>query len=90
MSAKEDSLFMKKGETIKGHEFHYFDSESCGEAFKATKPITGKSWECMNIKSNIMAGFPHLYYYSDPDIVERFLRQALDYRRQFTRKVKET
>lgn len=90
MSAKEDSIFMKKGETIKGHEFHYFDSESCGEAFKATKPITGKSWECMNIKSNIMAGFPHLYYYSNPDIVERFLRQALDYRRQFTRKVKET
>ncbi len=90
MFAKNDSLFMKKGETVKGHEFHYFDSESCGEALKATKPITGKSWECMNITSNIMAGFPHLYYYSNPDMVERFLRQALDYRQQFTHKVKET
>lgn len=89
LSANDGNPFIKQGETVRGHEFHYFDSENCGKSLKATKPVTGKSWDCMNIKDNIMAGFPHLYYYSNPAIVERFLSKALDYRQRAMQERKE-
>ncbi len=75
-----DTPFIKKGEGIRGHEFHYFDSENCGDALTAAKPVTGVTWQCMNVKRNVMAGFPHLYYYSNTDVPGRFLKAALEYR----------
>ena len=58
---------------VKGHEFHYYDTDMNGQAFRAVKPLTGKSWECMNLTENLAAGFPHLYYPSNPKVAERFV-----------------
>jgi cobyrinic acid a,c-diamide synthase len=35
----------------------------------------------MQLKDNLFAGFPHLYYYSNPKLPERFLRACLDFRK---------
>jgi cobyrinic acid a,c-diamide synthase len=75
LSANEDSAFFRKGEQIKAHEFHYFESGDCGDAFSALKP-NGKRWTCIHAGGNLLAGFPHLFYESDPKPVERFLRLA--------------
>lgn len=65
--------FIKSENRIKGHEFHYFDSTSCGEAFLAKKPnglySEGRSFSCIAENKNVFAGFPHLYYYSNIDFV---------------------
>ena len=61
------------GAKIKGHEFHYFDSRNNGQAFKAEKPLSSKSWDCMIFEKNILAGYPHLYYPSNPDFIAEFL-----------------
>ncbi|MCR4901328.1 MAG: cobyrinate a,c-diamide synthase, partial [Butyrivibrio sp.] len=57
----------KDGNTIKGHEFHYFDTDNNGEAFMAVKPTGNRSWKCMHKIGASFMGFPHLYYPSNPE-----------------------
>lgn len=71
--------FLKEGETIKGHEYHYFDSDQNGASCTAVKPVTKKSWSCVHADSDHWWGFPHLYYYSNPAFVTRFVEKAREY-----------
>ena len=64
------------------HEFHYFDSNSCGEAFHASKPESLRGWECIWGSDRILAGFPHLYYYGNPRIPQAFLERCLAFRQE--------
>ena len=59
--------------SIKGHEFHYFDSTHNGNAFLARKPLSDRTWECMISNETQLAGFPHLYYHSNPAIADWFI-----------------
>lgn len=72
--SKEDNLFLKKGESIKGHEFHYWDSENNGDCLEAVKPGQQRSWDCVHGENGngLFAGFPHFYYPSNPLLPKRF------------------
>ena len=39
-----DGTFLKRGERIRGHEFHYWDSTNNGTDAKALKPDGKRSW----------------------------------------------
>lgn len=67
---------------IPAHEFHYFDSTNCGEAFKASKPVGTRSWNCIHDDGRLMAGFPHLYYYGNPKVPREFLERCLLFRKE--------
>lgn len=82
LTAKEPQIFGGVGCSIRGHEFHYFDSSCNGKAFHAGKPGGTRSWECMVAGENFAAGFPHLYYYSNPEFAMRFLRRCRIYNRR--------
>ncbi len=58
---------------IKGHEFHYWDSTAPGTAFHAAKPQSNRGWDCMYQTDSLLAGFPHLYYLSGPELILNFL-----------------
>mgnify|MGYP002769809791 CR=1 FL=1 len=62
------------------HEFHYFDSDNCGESFHAKKPLSSRSWECIHGTDRMLAGYPHFYYYANPRIPKAFLKKCLEYR----------
>ena len=79
VKTKKNGL-MGSGMKIKGHEFHYWDSDNCGTDCKAKKP-SGGEYDCMHIRDNMVAGFPHLYYYSNPDVPHRFLEKCASYLR---------
>lgn len=64
---------LKEGEMIRGHEFHYWDSTACGKDMKAVKPGGKRSWDCIHANGGFLAGFPHLYYPSNPSAAERWL-----------------
>lgn len=66
---------------IPAHEFHYFDSENCGEDFYAIKPQSKRGWDCIHGTDNLLAGFPHLYYFGNPKIPEVFLKKCLEYKK---------
>ncbi len=70
---REDTLLLKKGESIRGHEFHYWDSTNNGTYMEAKKPGRKKSWDCVHGKGNLLAGFPHFYYPSNPELPKRFV-----------------
>ncbi len=78
MTANADNLLCQKGETIKIHEFHYWESTSCGNGFTAEKN-DGRKYECGHISDTIYAGFPHLYFYANIGIAERFVRKCCIY-----------
>lgn len=74
-TSKFDTL-LEKEEIIKGHEFHYFDSDNCGSDFIAKKPLRNTSWSCIHATANQNIGFPHLYYYSNQEFIYRFLSRC--------------
>ena len=47
---------------IRGHEFHYYDSDNNGEDIDVSKPSTGSTYKAMYHNDRMLAGFPHLYY----------------------------
>ena len=53
------------GETIKGHEFHYWETQLEGGDWIARKPLSDRSWRCMVQTDTLLCGFPHLYYPSN-------------------------
>ncbi len=68
------TLWDKNGNPmLRGHEFHYWDSTQPGKDWKAVKPSDTRSWDCMYVTDGMLAGFPHLYYRSNPDWIGRFL-----------------
>ena len=79
LNSKTDS-FLQKGETIRGHEFHYYDSEDNGECAIAKKPVGIRSWECVHAGSDHWWGFAHLSYYSNPKFAEKFAEACRSYK----------
>ncbi len=75
------------GQLLKGHEFHYWDSTENGTDCMAVKPVGGKTYPCMVHTAHMAAGFPHLYYYSNPQAVFGFMQCCLRY--QAGRKAQE-
>ncbi|MCM1046036.1 MAG: cobyrinate a,c-diamide synthase [Candidatus Gastranaerophilales bacterium] len=72
---------------LKGHEFHHWDSTENGADCVAEKPVGGKSYPCMVHTAHMAAGFPHFYYYSNPQAVFHYLQDCLRY--QAKRKARE-
>lgn len=74
------TLTAQDGTQIKGHEFHYWESSAPGESWLAEKPAGGRSWRCMYDNAGQIAGFPHLYYPSNPSFLFAWLKKCGDRR----------
>lgn len=80
LTARNDNLLCKKGEMIAAHEFHYWDSTLCGSGFYAKKARGGAGYECCHAGPSIYAGFPHLYFYANPEIAVNFVKKCEEFR----------
>ena len=79
LTAKEEQMLGKTGAKIRAHEFHYFDSTHNGAAFHAAKPKRSRGWDCIQAGTQYAAGFPHLYYYSNPEFAVHFVETCRRY-----------
>jgi len=79
LTAERDNLLCRAGESIRAHEFHYYDSTDNGDTFTAVKPSGKRSWPCVHASGTLYAGFPHLYFPANPAFAERFVRKAARY-----------
>lgn len=67
-------LYDRQGQrTFRAHEFHYWDTTLSGGSWQAVKPSGARRWDCMVATDKMLAGFPHLYYGSNPERILRFL-----------------
>lgn len=71
--AENNSVLFKKSDNIAAHEFHYYDSENNGSDLTAIKP-DGRNWKCGHCSEFMYAGFPHIFFYTNMQIAERFAR----------------
>jgi cobyrinic acid a,c-diamide synthase len=88
LRAMKDNLLCKSGETIRAHEFHYWDSDNPGDGFTAQKAGRELIYSCIHATETLYAGFPHLYFPANPTFAERLVERMSQYelkRRSFTR-----
>lgn len=62
--------------SMPSHEFHYYDSENCGQEFLASKPLSKRSWRCIHSSDTLFAGYPHIYYYGNRKMPRAFLEKC--------------
>lgn len=74
------STFLEPGETIRGHEFHYYDSTDNGSACHAVKPVSGQAWDCVHAGADHWWGFPHLSYLSNPLFAQKYIHAVIAYK----------
>ncbi|MEL7622201.1 MAG: cobyrinate a,c-diamide synthase [Clostridiales bacterium] len=79
LTAGADNLLLAAGESVRAHEFHYWDSGNPGAGFQAAKAGSAKAWPCVHATETLYAGFPHLYFYANPAMAERFVEAAGHY-----------
>lgn len=80
MEAQRDNVLCKKGEKIKAHEFHYYDSENNGVDFTARK--NNCKWGCAHADESLFAGYPHMHFYTDKKFAENFMNACEKRRKQ--------
>lgn len=80
LTASRDCLIAKKGEPVRIHNFHYYDTPERGSAFHAVKPVSGREFETGFAGDTLYAGFPHIYFAGNKDLTARFVASA----RRFT------
>lgn len=76
VTAQQDTLLLSAGECARGHEFHYStmdyeQSESWPYAYK-TVGLRGTKLDGY-AQGNLLAGYTHLHFASNPHMVERFI-----------------
>lgn len=82
--SKYDTIITKKGEEIRGHEFHHSQFETSEDtAFDLQKQMYDKSykiWSGGYISNNTLASYLHIHFSSNPKIVENFCKSMQDYK----------
>lgn len=70
---ENEPKYLTQSPSVRGHEFHYYESDNNGTDCKAVKPNSKRSWECIHKTKNGWMGYAHLYFPSAPEFVDTFL-----------------
>lgn len=76
---KKSSFLQGSVSEIRGHEFHYYDSDNNGNDCISSKPIYDSSWECGFVTERHWWGFTHLYYPSNQEFPKHFVEICQNY-----------
>ncbi len=90
LTARRDTLLCREGGTLRGHEFHYWDSTNTGDCYLAEKPLRNRTWNCIlsdgiQTQGNLSAGYPHIHFYSNPQAAGRFVTACSSFSRGLIR-----
>ncbi len=75
----EDTILAPKGSEIRAHEFHYSETgveegvKACFEVSKRKDGVITKSWSCGYKIRNLLAGYPHMHFWANPDFARGFV-----------------
>ena len=77
LHSESDSLLFAPGDTMRCHEFHYWDAGDPGSALRSVKP-GGREHRGGYVSPTLYAGYPHLYFPSDCAAAERFIQKCIE------------
>lgn len=81
LTASKDQMLLGAGESIRSHEFHYWESENCGTDCQARKASGLGAWDCVHGGENLYAGFPHIYFYGNRETAVRLVQRCVSFGR---------
>lgn len=76
-----DAYLGGKTIAVRGHEFHHSlvsTAETLPTAYVITK--NGKTWTCGYRQKNVLAGYPHIHFYSNPLFLTSLLNAVLEHK----------
>lgn len=80
--AKKDTILAKKGEIIKGHEFHHSVFESKEECAYYMRKLKNDNvideWEGGYSKGNTLATYLHTHFYNNLDCIANFIERGCE------------
>ena len=82
----DDTILAKKAAEIRAHEFHYSETKAgenakaCFEVSKRRDGLALKSWSCGYKMFNLLAGYPHMHFYANPDFARGFVESCIRFR----------
>lgn len=77
--SQNNNLMCQEGEAIRGHEFHYSDSNNTGESFLAVKPESNRSWKAVIADETKFMGYPHINFMGNIKFAENFIKKSTEY-----------
>ena len=75
--AFKDNLLCKTGDKIRAHEFHRCVSDLAADTFRTEKG--DREWCSFCAADNLLAGFPHIHDYANPQFAINFVEKCADY-----------
>lgn len=91
VGAAVDTMLLGAGESVRGHEFHYYDTKDCqgstsvldgAEDVMEAVNLRGESYTCAYAADWIYAGYPHIYMDSAKGLAERFVSRCEEYKKE--------
>ncbi|HBC94175.1 MAG TPA: cobyrinic acid a,c-diamide synthase, partial [Pelotomaculum sp.] len=81
--ALDDNIICSRGDSLRGHEFHYSTLELGREyqrAYRLTKWGEQTAWQDGVITANILASYVHLHFAGCPDTATRLIESCEKYK----------
>lgn len=78
-----DNILGSRGTKIRGHEFHHstvIPDSDVPTSFSIRKTRSGqptRDWSCGFTMYNMVAGYPHLHFWSNPELAESFVNNCV-------------
>lgn len=82
-----DNCLVGPGEEIRGHEFHYSDVaipgevNTCYQVSKSRDDKITRQWQCGYQVHQVLAGYPHMHFWSNPAFAKGFVSSCHDFRK---------
>lgn len=74
VSFKEDTVLGPAGTRVRAHEFHHSRLEGEERPYALSiKKNERRAWEGGLVKNNVLAAYPHLHFYANPDLARNFV-----------------
>ncbi len=83
LEALEDTVLLRKGEAVRGHEFHYSDLTMVGPARLALASVDGRGIEDGRdgfATPALLASYAHVHFASHPPMADRFIESCRRYK----------
>jgi cobyrinic acid a,c-diamide synthase len=82
IKALEDNILCTKGQNIRAHEFHCSKttvSQPIKECFSISRAYGDEteSWKCGYKTHNVLAGYPHIHFWSNPEFAKGFVESCI-------------
>lgn len=85
ITLKQDSIIGKKGQTIRGHEFHYSSVENQTDYYKNIYQVSSRAGQDIQLKGymtkNTLGSYLHLHFGSNPECALQFVQMCAQYKK---------